>query len=185
MRYSRAAHLAWISSDYFESLLLPQQRLNRPAVNAVQWRQKHEQHEAEQLNHKLQTEWSRERAGDFDLTGKCDWKRDRKCSTWRMRRRFPALGSLTVYSSCFQLFLFPVFTVKLHSYTVKYIFLNFSYFSYFFLWITRHRSESKRNENQSSEFLSEPTRWSSMSPWKKKTYQWLKTLLWCCCESDL
>ena len=32
-----------------------------------------------------------ERAGDFDLTGKCDWKRDRKCSTWRMRRRFAAV----------------------------------------------------------------------------------------------
>ena len=45
--------------------------------------------------------------------------------------------------------------------------------------------KSKRNENQSSEFLSERTRWSSVSPWKKKSYQWLKTLLWCCCESDL
>ena len=32
-----------------------------------------------------------ERAGDFDLTGMCDWKRDRKCSTWRMRRRFAAV----------------------------------------------------------------------------------------------
>ena len=30
--------LAWISDDYFRSLLLPQQRLNRPAVNAIQWR---------------------------------------------------------------------------------------------------------------------------------------------------
>ena len=30
--------LAWISCDYFESLLLPQKRLNRLAVNAVQWR---------------------------------------------------------------------------------------------------------------------------------------------------
>ena len=30
--------LAWISSDCFESLLLPQLRLNRPAVNAAQWR---------------------------------------------------------------------------------------------------------------------------------------------------
>ena len=39
---------------------------------------------------KLHTEWSRKRAGDFDLTGKCDWKSDRKCSTWRMRRRFAA-----------------------------------------------------------------------------------------------
>ena len=29
---------AWISSDYFESLLLPQWRLNRPAANAVHWR---------------------------------------------------------------------------------------------------------------------------------------------------
>ena len=29
---------AWYSSDYFESLLLPQWSLNRPAVNAVQWR---------------------------------------------------------------------------------------------------------------------------------------------------
>ena len=27
--------------------------------------------------------------------------------------------------------------------------------------------QSKRNENQSSEFLSERTRWSSMPPWKK------------------
>ena len=32
------SELALISSDYFESLLLPQKRLNRPAVNAVQWR---------------------------------------------------------------------------------------------------------------------------------------------------
>ena len=31
-------YLAWISSDYFESLLLPQYHLNRQAVNAVQWR---------------------------------------------------------------------------------------------------------------------------------------------------
>ena len=31
-------HLAWISLDYFESLLLPQWCLIRPAVNAVQWR---------------------------------------------------------------------------------------------------------------------------------------------------
>ena len=31
------------------------------------------------------------RAGDFDRTGKCDWKSDRKCSTWRMRRRFAAV----------------------------------------------------------------------------------------------
>ena len=29
---------AWISSDYFESLLLPQWSLNRPAANAVHWR---------------------------------------------------------------------------------------------------------------------------------------------------
>ena len=35
--------------------------------------------------------WSRKLAGDFYLTGKCDWKRDRKCSTWRMRRRFAAV----------------------------------------------------------------------------------------------
>ena len=65
-------------------------------------KQKHEQHKAEQLNHKLHTEWSRERAGDFDLTGKCDWKRDRKCSTWGMRRRFAAVlrvGSVAVVSS--------------------------------------------------------------------------------------
>ena len=45
---------------------------------------------------KLHTEWSRACAGDFDLTGKCDWKRhrlkrDRKCLTWRMRRRFAAV----------------------------------------------------------------------------------------------
>ena len=32
-----------------------------------------------------------ESAGDFDLTGKCDWKRDRKCLTKRMRRRFAAV----------------------------------------------------------------------------------------------
>ena len=50
-----------------------------------------DRHKAEQLNHKLHTEWSRERARDFDLTGKCDCKRDRKCSTWRMRRRFAAV----------------------------------------------------------------------------------------------
>ena len=32
--------------------------------------------------------------GDFDLTGgKCDWKRDRNCSTSRMRRRFAAVLS--------------------------------------------------------------------------------------------
>ena len=48
-------------------------------------------HEAEGLNHTLYTKWIRTRAGDFDLTGKCDWKRDRKCSTWRMRRRFAAV----------------------------------------------------------------------------------------------
>ena len=51
----------------------------------------HKQYEAEQLNHKLHTEWSRARAGDFDLTGEFDWKSDRKCSTWRMRRRFAAV----------------------------------------------------------------------------------------------
>ena len=28
---------AWISDNYFESFLLPQQPLNRPAVNAIQW----------------------------------------------------------------------------------------------------------------------------------------------------
>ena len=27
----------------------------------------------------------------IDLTGKCDWKRDRKCSNWRMCRRFAAV----------------------------------------------------------------------------------------------
>ena len=32
------SELALISSDYFESLLIPQKRLNRPTVNAVQWR---------------------------------------------------------------------------------------------------------------------------------------------------
>ena len=26
-----------------------------------------------------------------NLSGKCDWKSDRKCSTWRMRRRFAAV----------------------------------------------------------------------------------------------
>ena len=36
-------------------------------------------------------EWSRAHAGDFDLTGKCDWKNDRKCSTSRVRRRFAAV----------------------------------------------------------------------------------------------
>ena len=39
----------------------------------------------------MESEWSREPAGDFDLAGKCDWKRDRKCSNWRMRRRFAAV----------------------------------------------------------------------------------------------
>ena len=34
-------------------------------------------------------------------------------------------------------------------------------------------------------FSSERMRWSLMSPWKKKTYQWLKKLLWCCCKRDL
>ena len=38
-------------------------------ATALQNSQKHEQHEAEQLNHKLR---GRARAGDFDLTGKCD-----------------------------------------------------------------------------------------------------------------
>ena len=47
-------------------------------------------------------------------------------SVWNWRIVFPALGSLKVYSSCFQLFLFSFFTVKLHSYTAKYMFLNFS-----------------------------------------------------------
>ena len=28
---------------------------------------------------------------ETDLTRKCDWKSDRKCSTWRMRRRFAAV----------------------------------------------------------------------------------------------
>ena len=44
--------------------------------------------------HKLHTEWIRACAGDFDLTGKwlkVDWKRDRKCSNWRMRWRFAAV----------------------------------------------------------------------------------------------
>ena len=48
----------------------------------------------------LHTEWSRERAGDFDLTGKCDWKRDRKCSTWGMRRRFAAVLVITWLYDC-------------------------------------------------------------------------------------
>jgi len=64
-------------------------RLSIKAISITS--QKHEQHDAEQLNHKLHTEWSRERGGDFDLTGNCAWKRDRKCSTWRMRRRFAAV----------------------------------------------------------------------------------------------
>ena len=38
-------------------------------------------------------------------------------SVWNWR--FPVLGSLEFYSSCFQLFLFSFFTVKLHSYPVK------------------------------------------------------------------
>ena len=33
----------------------------------------------------------------LNLTGKCDWKRDRKLSTWRMRRRFAKV--LAVMSS--------------------------------------------------------------------------------------
>ena len=41
-------------------------------------------------------------------------------------QRFPGLGSLKLYSSCYQLFVLSFFTVKLHSYTVKYMFLNFS-----------------------------------------------------------
>ena len=45
-----------------------------------------------QNNWTASTEWSRKRAtGGFDLTGKCDWKRDRKSSTWRMCRRFAAV----------------------------------------------------------------------------------------------
>ena len=40
---------------------------------------------------------------------------------------FPVLGSLEFYSSCFQLFLFSFFTVKLHSYTDKY---SYSYSLY-------------------------------------------------------
>ena len=42
-------------------------------------------------------------------------------------QRFPGLGSLKLYYSCYQLFLLSFFTVKLHSYTVKYTFLNFFY----------------------------------------------------------
>ena len=34
-------------------------------------------------------------------------------------KRFPRLGSLKLYSSCYQLFLLPFFTVKVHSYTVN------------------------------------------------------------------
>ena len=38
-----------------------------------------------------------EHEGDFDLTGKCDWKSDQKCSTWRMRRRFAkVLTTITI-----------------------------------------------------------------------------------------
>ena len=39
---------------------------------------------------------------------------------------FPGLGSINLYSSCYQLFLLPFFTVMLYSYTVKYMFLTFS-----------------------------------------------------------
>ena len=42
-------------------------------------------------------------------------------------QRFPGLGSLKLYYSCYQLFLLSFFTVKLHSYTVEYTFLNFFY----------------------------------------------------------
>ena len=38
--------------------------------------------------------------------------------------RFPGLGSLKLYSSCYQLFPLSFFTVKLHSYNVKYMFLT-------------------------------------------------------------
>ena len=65
--------------------------LSIKAISITTKYSKHEQHEAEQLNRKLHKEWSRKRAGDFDLTGKCDWKRDRKCSTRRMRTRFAAV----------------------------------------------------------------------------------------------
>ena len=41
-------------------------------------------------------------------------------------QRFPGLGSVTFYSSCFLLFCSPFLIVKLHSYTVMYMFLNFS-----------------------------------------------------------
>ena len=40
-------------------------------------------------------------------------------------QRFPGLGSLKLYSSCYQLFVLSFFTVKLHSYTVKYMFWIF------------------------------------------------------------
>ena len=57
-------------------------------------------------------------------------------SVWNWRIAFPALGSLKFYSSCFQFFLFSFFTVTLHSYTVKYMFLNFS---------TQYNSIGRRN----------------------------------------
>ena len=82
-------------------------------VITTQNSQKHEQHEAEQLNHKLHTEWSRARAGDLDLTGKCDWKSDRKCSTWRIRRRFAAV---LVYPGKSEYSLPPQWVPSPHSY---------------------------------------------------------------------
>ena len=66
-------------------------------------------------------------------------------------KRFPRLGSLKLYSSCYQLFLLPFFTVKVHSYTVKYMFLTFS---------TQWNSTGRRNRRWKAAL--EPGAWISL-----------------------
>ena len=66
-------------------------------------------------------------------------------------KRFPRLGSLKLYSSCYQLFLLPFFTVKVHSYTVKYMFLTFS---------TQWNSIGRRNRRWKAAL--EPGAWISL-----------------------
>ena len=121
----------WVIIDLpFSDLCLV---IHKSNFNNYQNSQKHEQHEEEQLNHKLHTEWSRAREGDFDLTGKCAWQRDRKCSTWRMRRRFAAVFSRCRFTSFIT---YAVSTAILLLCTVYSTFSSVcSLFSIFAVWI--------------------------------------------------